>query len=146
MAAPIGFAVPPRDPRVVLQARLADAPAEHADALLAAYEVLQGLHEAGVLDVLRGVLESREEVVGIAVRAIGGPGVLRAIRNVVLLTEMLGTIDPAALKTFTRAVPEAMTLVVEHPDKPGLWALLKDLFSNREFRHGVAAVSTMVKT
>jgi uncharacterized protein YjgD (DUF1641 family) len=146
MAAPIGFDVPRRDPRVAAQSRLPDAPAEYADALLAGYQVLQGLYEAGVLDVLRGLLGSREEVIDIVVRALGGPGILRAVRNLVLLAEMLGTIDPGVLRAFTRAVPEAMTAMAERPGKPGLWGLLKDVFRNDDFRHGVAAVDIFVKT
>ena len=62
MAQPISLSqdqVPRRDPRVVLQSRLQDAPAEHAEALLAGYEVLQGFHDSGVLDLLRGVRRMR---------------------------------------------------------------------------------------
>ena len=45
MAHPIALDVPVRDPRIELQRRLEDAPAEHAAALLAGYEVLQGLQD-----------------------------------------------------------------------------------------------------
>ena len=47
MAQPIALNVPLRDPRIELQARLQDAPAQHAEALLEGYEVLQALHDAG---------------------------------------------------------------------------------------------------
>ena len=56
MAKPILLEIPPRDPRVELRTRLENAPVEHAEALLAAYEVLQGLHDNGVLEILRGAL------------------------------------------------------------------------------------------
>jgi uncharacterized protein YjgD (DUF1641 family) len=146
MAAPISLDVPPRDPRIALQAQLADAPAEHAEALLAVYQVLQGLHDSGVLDLMRGALGSRDEVLGVAVRAAGSAGAVRAIRNVLLLIEMLGAIDPKVLKAFTEAAPEAMAMMIEQPEKPGLWALLKDFFWNQDFRHGMAAINTMLET
>src|ERR1700747_1617635 len=41
MAQPIPLEVPPRNPRAELHARLLNAPEEHAEAVLAAYEVLQ---------------------------------------------------------------------------------------------------------
>jgi hypothetical protein len=39
MASPIPLELPRTDPRLVLQARLENAPAAHVEALLAAYEV-----------------------------------------------------------------------------------------------------------
>jgi len=33
-----------------------ETPAEHCQAILAGFEVLQGLHDRGVLELLRGVL------------------------------------------------------------------------------------------
>ena len=57
MAKPIPLQLPPRDPREELRSRLDRAPLEHAEALLAGYEVLQGLHDQGVLELLRGLLE-----------------------------------------------------------------------------------------
>ena len=50
MAKPILLDAPNRDPKVELRHRLENAPAEHAEALLAAYEVLQGLHDRGLLE------------------------------------------------------------------------------------------------
>ena len=48
MAQPIPLEIPPRNPRAELRSRLEQAPEEHAEAVLAAYEVLQQLHERGV--------------------------------------------------------------------------------------------------
>ncbi len=56
MAQPISLEIPPRDPRKELIARLERAPVEHAEAILSAYEVLQGLHDRQVLEMLRGLL------------------------------------------------------------------------------------------
>ena len=62
MAKPIPLERPARDPREELQARLDRAPIEHAEALLAGYEVLQGLYDEGVLELLRGLLGSGGKV------------------------------------------------------------------------------------
>src|SRR5258707_12228853 len=56
MAKPIPLEFSARDPRMELQARLQNDPLEHAQALLAAYEVLQGLHDPGVFELMRGAL------------------------------------------------------------------------------------------
>jgi uncharacterized protein YjgD (DUF1641 family) len=145
MAQPIPAKPPTRDPRAELITRLQDAPAEHAAALLSAYEVLQGLHDQGVFDVLRGVLGSRDRLLEVAVGAANAPASTAGIRNMILLINMLGEIDPAVLARFTRAIPRALTRSIEQPEPPGLWALLKDFLWNQDFRHGMAAMNVLIE-
>jgi uncharacterized protein YjgD (DUF1641 family) len=145
VAKPIASAAPIRDPLIELQARLRDAPAEHADALLAGYEVLQGLHDAGVLDLMRGALGSRDKVLDIAVGAARSPASLRGIRNLLLLISALGTIEPEVLATVTETIPQALTMMVRQPEPPGLWTLIKDFLWNQDFRHGMAAINTLIE-
>ena len=145
MASPIPLELPRADPRLALQARLENAPAAHAEALLAAYEVLQGLHDRGVLDLMRGALGSGDDVLEIAVAAAQSPRSIRGIRNLLLLVNMLGAIDPDVLKAFTQGVPDAFRKMVLEPEKPGLWSLIKDFLWNPDFRHGLAALNTMLE-
>jgi len=145
VAHPISFDMPVRDPRIELQSRLENAPAEHAEALLAGYEVLQGLHDCGLLEVMRGALGSSDKVLDIALGAAESPGSIRAIRNLFLLINMLGAIDPAVLKRFTEVGPQALMMMVRRPERPGLWTLIKDFLWNQDFRHGMAAVNTLLE-
>jgi hypothetical protein len=145
VAQPIPFNVPTQDPRAGLQTRLENAPAEHAAALLAAYEVLQGLHDGGVLDLMRGALGSRDKVLDVAVGAAGSPGSVRAIRNLLLLVNMLAAIEPEVLTRFTQVGPKALAAMVRQPERPGLWTLVKDFLWNQDFRHGMAAVNTVLE-
>src|ERR1700682_1115711 len=108
MAQPISLHVAPRDPRDELNSRLQQAPMDHAEAILAAYEVLQGLHDRGVLELARGALGSSEKVLEIAVDAAQSPQSIRGIRNLLLVINMLGAIDPERLGPLTRAVPQAL--------------------------------------
>jgi hypothetical protein len=62
MARPIPLELPARNPREELRIRLEQAPIEHAEAVLAGFEVLQGLHDQGVLEVLRGVLGGSDKI------------------------------------------------------------------------------------
>jgi hypothetical protein len=145
VAQPIPFGAPARDPGSLLQTRLQEAPAEHAEALLAGYEVLQGLHDSGVFDLMRGALGSKDKVLDVAVQAVGSPESIRAIRNLLLLTNMLSSIDPELLKIFTQAGPQALKMMVRQPEQPGLWTLIKDFLWNQDFRHGLAAMNTMLE-
>ena len=67
MAVPIKFQVPQYDPREELRARLDAAAVEHSEALLEAYEVLQGLHDRGILAALKGALGASDMVLESAV-------------------------------------------------------------------------------
>jgi uncharacterized protein YjgD (DUF1641 family) len=145
VAQPIPLNVPPADPRTRLQARLEAAPAEHAEALLGAYEVLQGLHDRGLFALLRGALGSRDKVLEVVVGAAESPASVRAIRNLLLLLNMLAAIEPEVLKSFTEAAPRVLKMMLRQPERPGLWMLIKDFLWNQDFRHGMATINTMIE-
>ena len=145
MARPIPLEVPAGDPRIALQTRLQAAAGQHAEALLSAYDVLQGLHDCGVFDLMRGALGSSDKVLDVAVGAAKSPESIRAIRNLLLLINMLSAIEPEILKTLTEATPQALKTMVRQPERPGLWRLVKDFLWNRDFRHGLAAMNTMLE-
>jgi uncharacterized protein YjgD (DUF1641 family) len=145
MARPIPLSVPPRDPRVELNSRLQSAPAEHAEAILAGYEVLQGLHDRGVLELLRGALGSSDKILEIAVDAAQSPRSIRSFRNLLLVVNLLGAIDPERLGTLTRAVPPAVAATAAQAEPPGLWKLLTHLFWNRDMRRGLSAISASLE-
>lgn len=139
MAQPIPFEIRPRNPQEELQSKLQNAPVEHAEAVLAAYEVLQGLHDRGALDILRGALGSCDSLLKQAVDIAESPEAIRAMRNLMLLAKVIGTIDPHVLRGFTDAVPKAFAQAqAEESKPPGLFKLLST-FLNKDFRRGLAA-------
>ena len=144
MAQPIPLHLAPRDPREELNARLRQAPQEHAEAVLAAYEVLQGLHDHGVLELMRGTLGGSEKILEQVVTVASGPGSIRATRNLLLLITALGEIDPALLGDLTRAIPKALVQAhAEESKPPGLFKLMTT-FWNRDFRRGLAAFNDLL--
>lgn len=144
MAQPIRLELPPHDGRAQLASRLRTAPTEHAEAVLAAYEVLQGLHDRGMLDLLRGVLGASDAIVEIAVSAANTPESIRALRNLLLLTQALGAIEPALLADITRAVPDALAQArAEEAKPPGLLKLFSTFFK-KDFRRGLAVMNDLL--
>ncbi len=145
MAQPIPLELSPRDPRVELQTRLQAAPLEHAEALLSAYEVLQGLHDRGVFDLARAFLGSGEKVTEIAVNAAKAPEVVIGLRNLIVLAKTLGTIEPELVEGFARSLPEAIARTKAHEaNPPGFWGILKK-FRGRDFRRGLVLVNSMLE-
>jgi uncharacterized protein YjgD (DUF1641 family) len=141
MARPIALEFPPRDPADELRSKLENAPAEHAEALLAAYEVLQALHEQGVLDIVRGALDARDELIESAVTTVNTPEAIRAIRNLLFWRKILGGIEPEWFKGIFQAIPEGLAQATSERNKPvGLWGLWRRLRSKDSLRGMVAAV------
>jgi len=132
MARPIPLELPKRDPREELRSRLEQAPVEHAEAVLAGFEVLQGLHDQGVLELLRGVLGGGDKILEIAVEASKTPEAIRGIRNLLIMTKIFGSIDPEVLKKFAEAVPDALVGAAKAQKKepPGFWEVLRIVRGN----------------
>ena len=145
MAKPVPFQLPPRDSREELRSRLDNAPLEHADALLATYEVLQGLHDSGVLELLRGLLGSSHKVLETAVDAAKAPESVRAIRNLLVLYKTLGAIDPELFDGFALALPEAMQHAKERGKEPPSLLAILNKFRSRDLRRGLVAVNALLE-
>ncbi|HYZ86007.1 MAG TPA: hypothetical protein VE621_16470, partial [Bryobacteraceae bacterium] len=87
MAEPIAFEFSARHSPSNSEKKLQEAPLEHAEALLSAMQLLQALHDRGVLSLLRGLVDAGDDVIGIATKAIDTPEAIRGIRNLVLMTQ-----------------------------------------------------------
>jgi len=138
MAQPIPLEIPPRNPRAELRSRLEEAPEEHAEAVLAAYEVLQELHNRGVLEIMRGALAASDEILETVVDDVKAPEAIRAIRNLLFWRRILGSIEPEWFKGIFKAIPEGIAEATAEREKPvGLFTLLRRL-TNKDSLRGLA--------
>jgi len=146
MANPIPLELPKRDPREELRARLEQVSAEHAEAVLAGFEVLQALHDQGVLELLRGVVGGRDKILEIVVEATKTPEAIRGIRNLLIMAKTLGSIDPELLEKFAQAVPDALVgaAKAQETEPPGFWGVLK-IFRSSNLRRGLAVVNGLLE-
>jgi uncharacterized protein YjgD (DUF1641 family) len=144
MAKPIPLDLPPRDPREELRAKLEQAPVEHAEAVLAGFAVLQGLHDSGVLEVLRGILGSSDKILEIIVEASKSPEMIRGIQNFLLLTKLFASIPPEALTKLVNAVTAASSRNDTEPP-PGTLQLLGKL-RNEDSRRAIAVALDLLES
>ena len=141
MARPIPLELHTLDPRAPLRERLERAPAEHAEALLDTYELLQDLREAHVFELLHGLLKKGDKVVELAVDAVKEPESIRGLTNLIILSKMLGSIDPALLHGIAAAVQETVeTTHHQEAEPPGFFALLQQL-RHKETRRALALMT-----
>jgi uncharacterized protein YjgD (DUF1641 family) len=135
MAQPIVFHAPVKAAPGNME-RLRNAPTEHAEALLSAYELLQLLHDRGVLNLLRGVVGGGDELIGTIAAAVDTPESIRAIRNFLLLTKFFANIPPDVLSSLADTVNSGAKREKAHK-APGLLHLLWRL-RNEDSRHAAA--------
>jgi uncharacterized protein YjgD (DUF1641 family) len=119
----------PRNSRDDLIRKVEQAPAEHAEAVLAAYDLLQRLHEKGMIDLLKGLLSAGDAVVDRAVDVISSKEMINALRIALIFSNLLSSIDPDKLHAVvSNAGSEA----------PSLLAIGKQAAS-KDARRGMAA-------
>jgi uncharacterized protein YjgD (DUF1641 family) len=139
MAQPIPFHTPAIDKRDVLRTRLEQAPEHHAEAILAAYDLLQALHDRGILDVTTSALRAGDELLENVVDAANTPDAVRAIRNLLFWRQVLGRIEPTWFQGIFEAIPDALaTATAERNEPVGVWRLLRRA-TNKDSLRGLAA-------
>jgi uncharacterized protein YjgD (DUF1641 family) len=132
MAQPIPLQLPPRD----TASRGIPEADKHADAIASSLELLQLLHDRGVVELLRGMVGAGDQLVGTVTAAVDTPESLRAIRNFLLLTKFFGSIPPDVLSSLVHtAVKGAEREKACRP--PGIFHLLRRLL-NPDSRHAMA--------
>jgi uncharacterized protein YjgD (DUF1641 family) len=122
MANPIHFS-PKVDPQTELQRRLKAAPEEHAEALLVLFDLLEEAHDQGVLDLLHGAVGSKNAIAGKLAYYAKQPMSTQAIRNLLILGELLGSFDPTVLADTKNEVLD------RRKDPPSLWRLFRQAAS-----------------
>ena len=122
---------------------LEHAPSPHEGAINSGLDLLQAMHDKGILDLLRGAVGSGGELVKIAADAVDQPDPIRGIRNFVLLTQFFASIPPDALKSLVQTVQSGAKREKAHK-APSLWQLLKRLRSE-DTRHGLAVTLDLVE-
>ncbi|MES2392476.1 MAG: DUF1641 domain-containing protein [Acidobacteriota bacterium] len=138
MAQPITFKPRPVDEKLELQRRVAEAPEEHAEALLGAWDLLQAAHEQGVLDLAQGLIGGRDAIAGKLAEAAKEPESIVALRNLIALGRLLGSVDPEMLQRVAR---EAKLAAVEEP--PSLWQIFRRVAS-KDGRRGLAMAANLL--
>jgi uncharacterized protein YjgD (DUF1641 family) len=137
MAPPVPFKqVMQPDPREDTTKRIEYAQLGHVDAVLAAYDLLQKLHDNGTLDLLRGAAGARDALVKELAVILDTPEAVMALRNLVIVLKTLGGVDLSFLpRTLEDIAQTATAKTIGEP--PSLWELSKRLRTN-DARRGLA--------
>ena len=146
MAQPIEFDYKKQNPRTAIGEKLEKAPLQHAEAVLAFYQLLQEAQDHGVLDALRGAIGAGDTIVGKVAEYANTPEAIRATRNLIALSLLLGELDPDALGAIVKGSNQ--TISPTNPDMqnpPGIFAITRRLISS-DARRGLVAMVSILST
>jgi uncharacterized protein YjgD (DUF1641 family) len=143
MANPIAFQVKKADPRVNLQKRLDAAPEEHAEALLVAWDLLQAMHDQGVLDTMHGMVSAKDTIFGTLAKYGKTPEGVSLMRNAISLSRVLMTVDPEILDCLARAVASAGHEHRNEEKTPSFWQLAKRA-GGEDSRRGISFMTLVL--
>lgn len=88
----------PADAREDLKRKIDEASADHAQAVLAAYDLLEQAHRSGTLELLRGLISAQDAVINHVADVISQPVMVTALRNLLVVGKLLGSINPEILE------------------------------------------------
>jgi uncharacterized protein YjgD (DUF1641 family) len=108
MAQPISLEAPPRDRRQELLARLDQVQPDRAEAILETLDLLQLLHDRGVLELLRGAVSAGGKLTEHAAAAADSQPAVTALRNLIIMSKMLASIEPKMMQHIATAVDETI--------------------------------------
>ena len=138
MAQPIALDIVTHPHQAELLDRLSHATEEHAAALLAGLDLLQLLHDKGVLDVLSGAVSAGGKLSERLSSAADSTESIRAFRNLFLMGKMLSSVDPGTMRHIAAAIEETVgPNVPPQNDVPRLFSLLGN-FKHQYLRRSMA--------
>jgi uncharacterized protein YjgD (DUF1641 family) len=123
--------------------RLRNAPVEHTEAILSALEVLQLMHDRGVLDLMRGLLGAGDELVNIVAASLKTPQSVQSMRNLLLLASLLSSVSPEIIQSVVDSVISATSRRAGQ-DAPGLLELFRKMRSENS-RRGLAVAIDVIE-
>lgn len=125
MANPLSFKPQPVDPHMELERRLAQAPREHAEALLVVYDILQAAHDNGTLDAVHGLIAARDKIAGRLAEAANTEEGRTALLNLLEAGKVLASLDPSVLAPLAGAMREGSEQHKRETAPPSTWQIFR---------------------
>lgn len=145
MAKPIAFQPAPVDFEADLQRRLEKAPDEYAGALLAAYDVLEAAYDEGLLDILHGMIASKDTIITTLSRYASQPEGIAGIRNLLTAAKILTELDPDVLDHISKAMAGATEEHRREQAPPSLFQLAKRA-NSEDSRRGLSFLTLILSS
>jgi uncharacterized protein YjgD (DUF1641 family) len=101
----------------------------------------------GGLDLMLGLLNSRDKVLAIGADAMKMPDAIRGMRNLLIPGQVICSVEPELMKKFAGAIPDALATAAsaERAEPSGFFGVLA-IFRSKELRRGLAVVNGLLES
>ncbi|GEN36308.1 DUF1641 domain-containing protein [Aneurinibacillus danicus] len=102
--------------------------AKNGEALQETLKLIQLLHESGALEIIGGLIQSREKIMEIGISQLSKPTMTRGVNNVMSAVGMLGELEPETIKKVFEGIVNGMQHSAEEVragKKTGMFDLMK---------------------
>jgi len=124
----------PVDSRDDLLRKVKAAPAEHAEAILAAYAVLEKLHEKDVLSTINGLLGAKDMVVDRLADVVSSAEMINLLRLALLAGNLVKEINPDDLHVVLKEAAQ---------EPPGFFQIVRRMTS-KDARRALGAFGSVL--
>jgi uncharacterized protein YjgD (DUF1641 family) len=148
VAQPIEFKPTPMSAAEAAHRKLAAAPAEHAEALLKVYALLDTAEKHGILDILRGAISAEDTILDKVAGYANTPEGINTMRNLLVLGKLLGSVDPEFLGQASADLTASVVAEAKIPSA-GIISITRRLLGGDALRglaFTVAALESLGKT
>jgi uncharacterized protein YjgD (DUF1641 family) len=101
----------PENSREDLARRIREAPADHAEAILAAFALLEKLHDAGLLSLASGLISAGDTIIDRLADVADSPQAVVALRATLIFGSILNTLDADELDKAMRVEDKDVSLL-----------------------------------
>lgn len=91
-------------------------------------EIVKGAHEAGLFNILRGLLENKNEVAAVGMRLVNVAGIPTVMKNMIVAMQFLGKMDPLKTHMLLEGLGKGLDNVdAEGTNHTSVWGMTKAL-------------------
>jgi uncharacterized protein YjgD (DUF1641 family) len=102
-----------------------NAPREHAEALLVAWDLLQTAHDQGILDLAQGLIGGKDLIAAKLGAAGKTPEAANALRNLIALSRILAAFDPDMMQRVAHSFENDVFTAPREKEPPSLWQVFR---------------------
>lgn len=110
--------------------QLIEMTADSRNALMDMLECLQEAHDAGLNDIIKGVLKARHKAGAIAIQQMNQPAIYHMVKNLFSVVGLVGSLDSKKMEHLFESVEQGVnhaTESINSDTQTSIWDLMKVL-------------------
>jgi uncharacterized protein YjgD (DUF1641 family) len=107
--------------------------------------VLEAAYDEGLLDILHGMIESKDTIISTLARFAAEPGGVAGIRNLLTAAKILTELDPEVLDHVSKAMAQAAAEYKVEQKPPSLFQLAKRA-NSEDSRRGLSFMTLILSS